>query len=79
MGDLRYPNESNAYRDARDALLKDEQELVDKGKMTYKQYHDAAMSLNAMPIEMIRAILTKQPLDKDYTAKWRFYDNMTLN
>ena len=32
MGDLRYPNESNAYREARDALLKDEQELVDKVK-----------------------------------------------
>jgi predicted dithiol-disulfide oxidoreductase (DUF899 family) len=32
MSDLRYPNESRAYRDARDALLKDEQELVDKVK-----------------------------------------------
>lgn len=53
-------------------------ELVDGGKMTYKQYHDAIMHLNAMPIEMIRAILTKQPLEKDYTAKWRFYDKMTL-
>jgi uncharacterized protein (DUF885 family) len=54
-------------------------ELVDGGKMTYRQYHDAILSLNAMPVEMIRAILTKQPLEKDYTAKWRFYDNMTLN
>jgi predicted dithiol-disulfide oxidoreductase (DUF899 family) len=32
MSELRYPNESQAYRDARDALLKDEQELVDKIK-----------------------------------------------
>jgi predicted dithiol-disulfide oxidoreductase (DUF899 family) len=32
MSELRYPNESRAYRDARDALLKDEQELVDKVK-----------------------------------------------
>jgi predicted dithiol-disulfide oxidoreductase (DUF899 family) len=32
MGELRYPNESTAYRDARDALLKDEQELIDKVK-----------------------------------------------
>lgn len=32
MPDLRYPNESEAYRTARDALLKDEQELVDKVK-----------------------------------------------
>ena len=30
MSDLRYPNEIRAYRDAREALLKDEQELVDK-------------------------------------------------
>jgi predicted dithiol-disulfide oxidoreductase (DUF899 family) len=32
MTDLRYPNETRAYRDARDELLKDEQELVDKVK-----------------------------------------------
>lgn len=32
MSELRYPNESRAYRDAREALLKDEQELVDKTK-----------------------------------------------
>src|SRR4029450_10832521 len=32
MGELRYPNETREYRDARDALLKDEQELVDKVK-----------------------------------------------
>jgi len=50
-------------------------ELVDSGKMSYKQYHDAILHLNAMPVEMIRAILTKQPLEKDFTTKWRFYDN----
>ena len=32
MSELRFPNESQAYRDARDALLKDEQELIDKTK-----------------------------------------------
>ena len=32
MSELVYPNESQAYRDAREALLKDEQELVDKTK-----------------------------------------------
>src|SRR5918993_591080 len=30
MSELRYPNESRAYREARDALLKDEQELADR-------------------------------------------------
>jgi len=53
-------------------------ELVDSGKMTYKQYHDAILQLNAMPVEMIRAILLRLPLEKDYTTKWRFYDGMTL-
>ena len=32
MSDLRYPNESKECREARDSLLKDEQELVDKVK-----------------------------------------------
>ncbi len=32
MSELRYPNESREYREARDALLKDEQELVDRKK-----------------------------------------------
>ena len=32
MSELRYPNESKEYRDARDTLLKDEQELVYKVK-----------------------------------------------
>ncbi|NCI46783.1 DUF885 domain-containing protein [Sediminibacterium sp. WSJ-3] len=49
-------------------------ELVDGGKMSYKQYHDAVMSLNAMPVEMIRAILTNQPLTEDFKTSWRFYD-----
>jgi predicted dithiol-disulfide oxidoreductase (DUF899 family) len=32
MSELRYPNESSEYRDAREALLKDERELVEKVK-----------------------------------------------
>lgn len=48
-------------------------ELVDSGKMSYKQYHDAVMHLNMMPVEMIRAILTSQPLTEDYKTKWRFH------
>ncbi|MBS1946581.1 MAG: DUF885 family protein [Bacteroidetes bacterium] len=49
-------------------------ELVDSGKMTYKQFHDSIMHLNCMPIEMIRAILTNQPLSKDYKTSWKFYN-----
>jgi hypothetical protein len=32
MSELRYPNESKVYRDARDALLKDEKELTTRPK-----------------------------------------------
>lgn len=49
-------------------------ELVDTKKMTYKQYHDAIFRENAMPIEMLRAILTNQNLKKDFKTSWRFYD-----
>jgi len=53
-------------------------ELVGSGKMSYRQFHDTILQLNAMPVEMIRAILTRQPLEKEYTAHWRFYDHMQL-
>lgn len=48
-------------------------ELVDGGRMTNKQYHDAVMHLNAMPVEMIRAILTNQVLTEDFKTNWKFY------
>jgi len=49
-------------------------ELVDGGKMTFKQFHDAIIKENTMPIEMVRATLTNQKLDRDFVTKWRFYD-----
>jgi hypothetical protein len=49
-------------------------ELVDTKKMTIKEYHDAILAENSMPIEMLRAILTNQPLTRDYKTSWRFYD-----
>jgi hypothetical protein len=48
-------------------------ELVDSGKMTYKQYHDAVMRENNLPVEMVRAILTNQPLTKEFKSSWKFY------
>jgi len=48
-------------------------ELVESGKMSYKQYHDAILHENMMPVAMVRAILTNQSLPKDYKAEWKFY------
>jgi uncharacterized protein (DUF885 family) len=49
-------------------------ELVDTKKMGYKQYHDAILQENALPIELLRAILTNQNLKRDFKTQWRFYD-----
>jgi uncharacterized protein (DUF885 family) len=50
-------------------------ELVDSGKMSNKQYNDALLHENRIPIEMIRASITKQKLTKDFVTNWRFYDS----
>lgn len=49
-------------------------ELVNSGKMSYKQFHDDFIQQNMMPIEMERAILENKPPSKDYKTSWRFYD-----
>ncbi|MBB6107993.1 protein of unknown function [Mucilaginibacter lappiensis] len=55
-------------------LMELKKEMVDSGKMTYKQFHDAAIKENLIPVEMLRATLTNQPLSKDFTTSWKFYD-----
>ena len=50
-------------------------ELVDSGKMSDRQFHDAILKENAIPVELIRASLTGLPLTRDYSAQWRFYEN----
>ena len=49
-------------------------EVVNSGKMTEKQYHDLIMSQNNMPVEILRAKVTRSPLEKDHQASWRFLD-----
>jgi uncharacterized protein (DUF885 family) len=49
-------------------------ELVDSGKMTNRQFHDAVLKENSIPIDLIRASLKQTPLTRDYQASWRFYD-----
>ena len=47
-------------------------ELVGSGRMTDRAFHDAILKLGRMPVEMVRASLTSQPLTRDYRARWRF-------
>ncbi len=55
MSELRYPNESRAYREARDALLRDEQELVDKLRAVAQKRRDLPLG---------------GELKQDYTFQW---------
>lgn len=52
-------------------------ELVGSGKMTNRDFHDAILKENSIPVELIRADLTNQPLTRDYKANWKFYDLST--
>jgi uncharacterized protein (DUF885 family) len=48
------------------------QELVTSGRMTDRAFHDAAMQSGTMPVEMVRALLTRQRLTPDRAPEWRF-------
>ena len=49
------------------------QELVSSGKMSERDFHDAILKMNAIPVAMVRASLTKQPLTPDFISTWKFY------
>jgi uncharacterized protein (DUF885 family) len=47
-------------------------ELVESGKLTNKQYHDAVLQAGSMPVELVRASITKQMLTPGYKTAWKF-------
>ncbi|MFN2329037.1 MAG: DUF885 family protein [Chromatocurvus sp.] len=49
------------------------EELVTAGKLTPTEFHDAVMQGGRMPVELVRARLTGQPLSADFKSSWRFY------
>ena len=51
-------------------------DLVDSKKMTDKQFHDAILKEGPIPVEMVRSILTKQKLIRDFKPNWRFYGGL---
>jgi uncharacterized protein (DUF885 family) len=51
--------------------------LVDSGKMTERQFHDAVLQENAIPIEMIRADFMNEKLTRDYVPHWKFYGDLS--
>lgn len=49
-------------------------ELVGGGRMRNREFHDAILRRNAIPVEMIRASLTGGELSPGFTPNWRFYE-----
>ena len=49
-----------------------EKELVKSGKMSYRDFHDAVLQGGRMSVEMVRAMLVKEPLTRDFTTRWKF-------
>jgi uncharacterized protein (DUF885 family) len=47
-------------------------ELVGSGRMTNKAFHDAILQGGAMPVEMVRAMLTNAPLTRDFETQWLY-------
>jgi uncharacterized protein (DUF885 family) len=47
-------------------------DLVQSGRMTDREFHDVILHGGRMPVEMVRARLTGEPLARDYSARWRF-------
>lgn len=53
-------------------------EMVDSGKMTNRQYDDAILKENMMPVPVLRAILTGEKLTPEWKPNWRFLDEANL-
>jgi hypothetical protein len=48
------------------------EELVGGGALTDRQFHDAVLQQNSLPVELIRAALSDVPLSPDWQPSWRF-------
>jgi hypothetical protein len=49
---------------------------VGPGRWSERQFNDAVLKENRIPVELIRASLTKQKLTRDYQSSWKFYGDL---
>ncbi|CAN5588978.1 DUF885 family protein [soil metagenome] len=47
-------------------------ELVNSGKMKEKEFHDAILQNGPISVEMMRALLSNQSLNRDFKTSWKF-------
>jgi hypothetical protein len=51
-------------------------ELVTSGRMTEKQFHDTILRSGPIPVELVRTVLTGQPLRAGLVSNWLFYGRL---
>ncbi|WP_194776040.1 DUF885 family protein [Pararhodonellum marinum] len=49
-------------------------EMVDRGGMIEKDFHDFILTQNSIPVELIRSRIKGENLDKNHQSKWKFLD-----
>lgn len=53
------------------------EEVLRKGLLKEKEFHNRVLSANVMPIELLRALLLGSDVEREYKTKWRFYDDVS--
>lgn len=56
-------------------LVRLREDVLGQQRMGEKEFHDAVLAANEMPIEMLRALLLEKELSRDFKSEWRFYDD----
>jgi hypothetical protein len=51
-------------------------EILDAELMTEKEFHDRVLPENNMPVEMVRALLKNEKLERYHQPSWRFYGDV---
>ncbi|KAF2255265.1 hypothetical protein BU26DRAFT_153246 [Trematosphaeria pertusa] len=50
--------------------------VVDGLGVKEKDFHDAFLNANQMPVELFRALVSGQPLSGDFKTQWKFYEEI---
>jgi uncharacterized protein (DUF885 family) len=51
-------------------------EMVDSGKMSFREFHDEIMRQNSVPVEILRKYLLQEDIPQDFKSSWRFYETV---
>lgn len=50
------------------------EEMVDGGRMTQREFHDAVLHANSVPVALLRALLRGDEITRDFRGDWRFWE-----